>query len=334
VERPSPDDAEDAIDAVVAWVDGRDPMHRRQPVPISGRSWRQWCAWAVASKERRFSDNDEIRFCLPVDSSPRTAGPCHLAGTRQSVPSAIDRCKAERHDIRVVDHGEICRGHEQLLPTFNSLAIETMLWRIDGLADRFLYLDDDMMFVGPVRRARTAGGFFSNEGEIMLPLDQLGQAAGEEHLYRQQQTAGRWNDGLHLGPFLLVQPRDLSTAATGDGELFEKLEPAFLANAAYRFRDRRQLWTISPHDHLLLKSNRAQVVKSHSSAHFSVRYCLSASPDALEARLKSLADGSVRMACINHLEAVVGKVVPDATRYLSEATGPAAPFEKRSSSPK
>ena len=69
-------------------------------------------------------------------------------------------------------------------------------------------------------------------------------------------------------------------------------------------------------------------MKSHSSAHFSVRYCLSASPDALEARLKSLADGSLRMACINHLEAVVGKVVPDATRYLSEATGPAAPFER------
>ena len=116
-------------------------------------------------------------------------------------------------------------------------------------------------------------------------------------------------------------------------ELFEMFEPAFFANAVYRFRDRRQLWTISAHDHLLLKSKRARVVKSHSSAHFSVRYCLSASPDALEARLKSLADGSVRMACINHLEAVVGKV-PDATRYLSEATGPAAPFEKRSSSSK
>jgi hypothetical protein len=58
-------------------------------------------------------------------------------------------------------------------------------------------------------------------------------------------------------------------------ELFEKFEPAFLANAAYRFRDRRQLWTISAHDHLLLKTNQARVVKPHSSAHFSVRYCLS-----------------------------------------------------------
>jgi len=35
----------------------------------------------------------------------------------------------------------------------------------------------------------------------------------------------------------------------------------------------------------------------------------------------------MRIACINHLEAVLDKV-PDAMDYLSEATGPAAPFEK------
>jgi hypothetical protein len=44
-------------------------------------------------------------------------------------------------------------------------------------------------------------------------------------------------------------------------------------------------------------------------------------------RLKSLADGTMRFACINYLEAIVAKV-PDAMRYLSEATGPAAPFEE------
>jgi hypothetical protein len=57
-----------------------------------------------------------------------------------------------------------------------------------------------------------------------------------------------------------------------------------------------------------------------------VRYCLTASPDDLEARLKQLADGTMRVTCINYLEAVVEKV-PNAMRYLSEATGPAAPFE-------
>jgi hypothetical protein len=70
-------------------------------------------------------------------------------------------------------------------------------------------------------------------------------------------------------------------------------------------------------------------VKPRNAAHFSVRYCQTASPDALEARLKQLAEGTTRIACINHLEAVVDKV-PETMRYLSTATGPAAPFEKQS----
>ena len=47
--------------------------------------------------------------------------------TDSQVPAAIDRRQAELDNIRIVDHREIFRGYEQLLPTFNSLAIETML---------------------------------------------------------------------------------------------------------------------------------------------------------------------------------------------------------------
>jgi predicted ATPase len=66
----------------------------------------------------------------------------------------------------------------------------------------------------------------------------------------------------------------------------------------------------------LLKSDRARVVKPRDAAHFSVRYCETASRDALEARLKQLADGTMRMASIKYLEAVLDKV-PAAMRYLS-----------------
>jgi hypothetical protein len=58
-----------------------------------------------------------------------------------------------------------------------------------------------------------------------------------------------------------------------------------------------------------------------------VGYCSTASPDDIEVQLKQLTDGTMRMTCINHLEAVIDKV-PDAMRYLSDATGPTAPFEK------
>jgi hypothetical protein len=68
-------------------------------------------------------------------------------------------------------------------------------------------------------------------------------------------------------------------------------------------------------------------VTPRNTAYFSVRDCLTASPAVLEARLRQLTEGNVRMACINYLETVVDKV-PDTMRYLSKAAGPAAPFEK------
>lgn len=110
-------------------------------------------------------------------------------------------------------------------------------------------------------------------------------------------------------------------------ELFEKFKPTFLATAAYRFRNREQFWPISAYDHRLINSDRGRVVKLSPSAHFSKCRCLTASSSKLEARLKQLAEPTIRMACINVLEAVVEKV-PDAMRYLSQATGPAARFEE------
>src|SRR5215217_7380591 len=321
---------EDAIDVVVAWVDGSDRKHRRKRDRYLADPGADGQPERVASKDRRFSDNDEIRFCL---RSIRNYAPWVRTiwlVTDNQIPGAIDRRKAERDNIRIVDHREIFRGYEQLLPTFNSYAIESMLWRVDGLADRFLYFNDDMMLVGPVAPT----DFFSNDGKVIL--------------------WGRWNnwkdqppeEGISFfGSTKLLGAEMLGYASEhffgcahviypllrpGMEELFEQLKPAFLANAAYRFRNRKQFWPISAHDHLLLKSDRARVVQPSNWTHFSVRDGQTADPEDLEARLKELSDATMRFACINYLEAVVDRV-PDAMRYLSEATGPAAPFERRPS---
>src|SRR5215212_9431329 len=301
------------IDVVVAWVDGADPEHRAKRE-------------RVANLERRFSDNDEIRFCL---RSIRNYAPWVRTiwlVTDNQVPGAIDRRKAERDNIRIVDHREIFRGYEQLLPTFNSRAIESMLWRIEGLADRFVYFNDDMMLVGHVEPT----DFFSHDGKVIL----RGRwSSWNEQLERGNSFNG---GGKLLGAEMLGYTPELFYSSNHMNypmlrpameELFEEFKPAFLTNAAYRFRNRQQFWPISAHDHLLLNSGRARVVKPRNSAHFSVRYCQTASPEALEARLKQLADGTTRFACINYLEAVVDKV-PDAMRYLSEAAGPPAPYEE------
>ena len=329
MERLNATGAEDAIDVVIAWVDGRDRNHRAKRKRYLADPGGDAEPERGATDERRFSDNDEIRFCL---RSIRNYAPWVRTiwlVTDDQVPTAIDRRRAELDNIRIVDHREIFRGHEQFLPTFNSLAIESMLWRIEGLADRFLYFNDDMMFVGPVEPS----DFFSSDGKVTLrgrwsswneQLERGNSFNGHNKLLGAKMLGYTSEHFFSSGHVIYPQLRPAME------ELFDEFQSAFLANAEYRFRSRRQFWPISAHDHLLLKSDRARVTKPRDAAHFSVRYCLKASPDALEARLKQLADGSTRIACINHLEAVVDKV-PGAMDYLSNATGPAAPFEKTSS---
>ena len=62
--------------------------------------------------------------------------------------------------LTVVDHTEIF-GPGDALPTFNSHAIESRLHHIDGLAEHYLYLNDDVFF----GRRVTPDQFFSPSGQ-------------------------------------------------------------------------------------------------------------------------------------------------------------------------
>ena len=99
VERPNAIGAEDAIDVVIARVDGRDRKHRakrRRYLADPGGDARPERG---AVDERRFSDSDEIRFCLRSirnyapwvrTGSTRMAHISHLEAVVDKVPDAMD----------------------------------------------------------------------------------------------------------------------------------------------------------------------------------------------------------------------------------------------------
>ena len=154
----------DGIDVVIAWVDGSDPKHRAKRRRYLANRGLDVKPERAAIDERRFSDNDEIRYCLrSIYNYAPWVSKIWLV-TDDQVPAEINRRTAEQDNVRIVDHREIFRGYKQLLPTFNSLAIETMLWRIEGLTDRFLYFNDDVMLVGQVEPT----DFFSHDGKVNL----------------------------------------------------------------------------------------------------------------------------------------------------------------------
>ena len=150
------------IDAVITWVNGADPAHHEKLQAYLRETNRPA---AGPADPTRFGDCGEINYC--VASLFRFAPwlrTIHIV-TDDQTPALMELLRGSPYAarLRVVDHREIFIGLEQHLPTFSSLAIETMLWRIPGLAERFIYFNDDVFLCRPVQPE----DFFQGESVVL-----------------------------------------------------------------------------------------------------------------------------------------------------------------------
>ncbi|GAA4581145.1 stealth family protein [Planotetraspora phitsanulokensis] len=145
------------IDAVYTWVDGADPAWRaRRDQALAEGGGPTGTLSEMATTEARFTSREELRYSL---RSLLTYAPWInrvWIVTAGQTPPWLDTTHPM---VRVVDHKEIFND-PSVLPVFNSHAIETQLHHIDGLAEHFLYLNDDF-FLGRPLPSRT---FFEANG--------------------------------------------------------------------------------------------------------------------------------------------------------------------------
>lgn len=170
---PTVHDCRFPVDAVYTWVDGDDPAwdaaRRARLARMQGVAHSR-----TSSGRARFVSRDELRYSL---RSLHLFAPwirtIHLVTAGQTPDWLVAHPR-----IRVVDHREILPA--DALPTFNSHAIESGLHRIEGLAEHFVYLNDDFLLGRPLepRRFFTAAGqprvFFSH---LKLGVDDTPDAA-------------------------------------------------------------------------------------------------------------------------------------------------------------
>lgn len=141
----------DMIDAVLTWVDGQDPAlvaKRSRYLTSLGEDNRRDIGGSA-----RFDQSNEIFFA--VASILRFApyvGRIFIVTDGQD-PHLEEFVTKNFPDnevpLIIVDHSVIFKGYEEYLPTFNSRAIEAMLWRIPGLGERYVFLNDDFFFAAP-----------------------------------------------------------------------------------------------------------------------------------------------------------------------------------------
>lgn len=147
------------IDAVYTWVDGNDPewnaAREARLAQLSGTALTR-----QSSGRARFISRDELRYSL---RSLHLFAPwirrIHLV-TAGQVPGWL----VEHPQVNVVDHRDILPA--DALPTFNSHAIESSLHKIPGLAEHFLYLNDDFLLARPQQPQR----FFDTAGHTAVFL--------------------------------------------------------------------------------------------------------------------------------------------------------------------
>jgi hypothetical protein len=133
------------VDVVYTWVDGAD------------RRWRSaFDEWSIRDRRDprsdrdliagRFRDNGELRHSLRSlwfgCGWVRTV----FVVSADQVPSWLD---IDDERIQMISHRDILP--EDCLPTFNSHAIEAALHRIEGLAEHFVYFNDDVFVGRPLR---------------------------------------------------------------------------------------------------------------------------------------------------------------------------------------
>lgn len=90
----------------------------------------------------RFEDNEELRYSLrSIERFAPWVRHIYIV-TNGQIPYWLN---LENPRVTIVTHEEIFVNHSHL-PSFSSPAIESNLHRIPGLSDKFIYMNDDVMF--------------------------------------------------------------------------------------------------------------------------------------------------------------------------------------------
>ncbi len=129
-----------AVDAVVTWVDPDDPV------------WQKARRFKKASKRgtvaHRFENVNELYYCLRgITTYLPWIRTIFLVTMKPQKPLFLD----EFPKVRLIHHVDFFKTKKNL-PTFNSMAIETQLHRIPGLAEQFIYFNDDSFIGKPLSK--------------------------------------------------------------------------------------------------------------------------------------------------------------------------------------
>lgn len=307
------------IDAVITWVDGAQPAHRRKR--------ETWLARAASTNTNgtnphRWACSDELHYCLRsiANNAPWMARIWIV--TDAQTPELAGLPHDLRAKICIVDHRTLFAGHEDVLPTFNSLAIESLLWRIPGLAERFVYFNDDVFLTAPLSPA----DMFHGMAPVLRGkwVDHSALLANPD----QQHDPARLNDVTQINAAAIagfgaqrlfaaahvVHPMRRSVFA----RLWDSQRAAFLANIGHRFRDISQFLPQALHNHASIAAGEAVVTPAQDHLHLRTGAVADYPLADVRAYLRRAASPAVKFLCVNDLPSLEAQI-PETRAWIEAA---------------
>jgi len=312
----------DPIDAVVTWVNGSSAEHTRKrkhylaaahrPLPENGINPHRWIC------------NDEIFYCLQSIGN-------HAPWTRriwilvEGETPDLSRLSADlRAKIRFAFHSEIFEGFESVLPTFNSLAIESMMWRIKGLSERFMYFNDDVFLTAPLRpedvfhgSEPVLRGKWVDYSEVLISADLRRDPSKFNHVMQLNAArlmnfkATRLFSAAHV-----VHPLRRTVMA----RLFDEYREVFINNINHRFRDLSQFLPQGLHNHACIAAKEAVIHTSDDHRHIRSGQVVGGSPAKERSFMDVTTHSGIKFLCVNDLPQLE-QMFPDARAWLRRAIG-------------
>lgn len=174
------------VDVVYTWVENTDTHRTQRAAEIKRRNLN------VVNSANRFSDNGELLASIrSIYSYAPWVNRIIVVVQDGQYPSALLSSEEQLAElpipVHVVRHSDIfsgeCAGH---LPTYNSHSIEVHLNKIPGLAEHFIYFNDDMFVSEPTQYS----AFFTPEGNPKYRL--AGTAPFGNPLQARNNHAAGW----------------------------------------------------------------------------------------------------------------------------------------------
>ncbi|NUT57897.1 MAG: sugar phosphotransferase [Agromyces sp.] len=285
---PLASDVDFDIDMVFSWVDGSSDEFIRE----RAKRMQSYVVGEGDDSEARYRQIDELKYAL---RSVHLFAPWVrriFIATDSPAPSWL-----ARHPKVTIVRSEQMFADTSVLPTHNSHAVESQLHRIEGLAEHFLYSNDDMFFGRPV----SPDLFFSPGGITKFVEATTRIGLGDTDPARSGfENAARVNRALLRERFGKVTTRHLEhCAAPLRRSVMADLEAAFPEDfrrtAASRFRAATDISvTNSLYHYFALLTGRA-VVQTDAR----VKYVETTLKRALPAMRRLLKRRDMDMFCLN-----------------------------------